>query len=201
MIRTVIFDLGKVLVDYSFENTYKYWSEKSGVPIKLIKAHFSADEHYKQHEVGGISIDEYWQYLCGRIGMNISLEDFSIGWNAMLIGLYPKTVSILKRITQNAQKALLSNTNETHTVYLRDNFTELFNNLDLVFFSNEIKKRKPNEETFRYVIDKCGVKPDELLFFDDLEENIIGARKLGINCVLVDDPNNIESELIKYQLL
>jgi putative hydrolase of the HAD superfamily len=201
MIKTVIFDLGKVLLDYSFDNTYKYWSEKSGTPVEILKTNFSTDEQYKQHEIGNISIEQYHQHLCDTLKMNISLEEFIIGWNAMFIGLYPKTISILNQIGNKSQKVLLSNTNKTHTIFLRKYYKELLDHLNIVFFSNEIQKRKPNGEAFLYVLNTCGVRPNEALFFDDLEENIIGAKEIGINSVLVNDPNIIENDLRKYHIL
>lgn len=201
MIKTVIFDLGKVLLDYTFDNTYQYWSEKSGISVEIIKNAFSVDEQYKQHEVGTISVEQYHQHLCSEISMNISLEDFINGWNAMLIGLYPKTIDLLEKIGSKTQKVLLSNTNKTHTIFLRENYKQLFDNLDRVFFSNEIQKRKPNEEIYLHVIKNCGIRAEEALFFDDLEENINGARRMHINGVLVKDPNNLEQELLKYHVL
>mgnify|MGYP001458642984 CR=1 FL=1 len=119
----------------------------------------------------------------------------------MLIGLYPKTIDKLKKIGSKTKKVLLSNTNKTHTIFLRANYKQLFDNLDLVFFSNEIQQRKPNVETFEYVIKTCGIRAEETLFFDDLEENITGAQKINIKSVLVKNHNNLENELIKYQLI
>ena len=201
IIKTVIFDLGKVLLNYSFKNTYKYWSEKSGVPEEKLENSFSADEQYKQHEIGNITIEQYHQHLCKVLSMNISLEDFIIGWNSMFIGLYPNTINILNQIGNKTQKVLLSNTNKTHTIFLHKHYQQLLDHLDIVFFSNEIQKRKPNEETYLYIINKCGVNPEEALFFDDLEENIDGARKVNINSVLVKDPNEIENDLRKFSII
>jgi glucose-1-phosphatase len=200
-IKTVIFDLGKVLVNYSFTKTFMYWSQKSGVPVETIKALFSVDEQFKLHETGEISIEDYYRHLCTALGMNMSLEDFITGWNVMFIGLYPDTMRLVRLLSGKTQKVLLSNTNKTHTVFLRAQYPELFEQLDVIFFSNEIHRRKPDAQTFQYVIETCGARAEDVLFFDDLKENIEGAQKLNINGVIVNETDSIEKGLRSYHVI
>ena len=44
--------------------------------------------------------------------------------------------------------------------------------------------RKPDPEAFAEVARRMGVTPEEVLFFDDTEENVIGARAAGLRAVL-----------------
>jgi putative hydrolase of the HAD superfamily len=54
---------------------------------------------------------------------------------------------------------------------------ELF---DRTFYSHEIGYRKPHKEAFEYVLQSENLKPAETLFIDDLEHNVIGARRTGM---------------------
>jgi glucose-1-phosphatase len=200
-ITAVVFDLGKVLLDYSVENTFTYWATKSGVSADHIKKSFVMDSEYKMHETGTVTIEDFYTHICNCSGMRISLQDFITGWNAMFTGLYPGTLSMLRSIDKRINKIMLSNTNQTHTVFLRQRYDQLFKFFDMVFFSNEIQKRKPDPETFSFVLNKCSLRAQETLFFDDLEENIRGADSVHINGILVTNPDFIKDGLQKYGLI
>jgi len=60
------------------------------------------------------------------------------------------------------------------------------NNIDFqtlfekAFYSHEIHARKPDLEAYEKVIELSGVEPHETLFVDDLEKNILAAKKAGL---------------------
>jgi glucose-1-phosphatase len=199
--KLVLFDLGKVLLDYSFDNAFRHWSAKCGVPAEGLRDGFPFDETYKLHERGLISIEEFHRHLCQALSMDLSLEDFVAGWNALLIGPYPCIAGLIDRVRGGARKAMLSNSNETHVAYLRRKWPSLFSGFDSLFFSNEIHMRKPDTEAFLHVLDSYGFKPSEVLFFDDLEDNVEAARALGIRCVRVVGSEAVESALLDHGLL
>ena len=57
-------------------------------------------------------------------------------------------------------------------------FNELFNQ---VYLSFEIGKRKPDFETFQWVIQQNKLNPEKTLFIDDSPQHIEGAIKAGLN--------------------
>ena len=52
---------------------------------------------------------------------------------------------------------------------------------DKAFFSNEIHHRKPHPESFSFVLNQAGIKPEETLFIDDSKQHLEGAEKVGLN--------------------
>ena len=48
------------------------------------------------------------------------------------------------------------------------------------FYSHEIHERKPDLISYQKVIDLAGINPEESIFIDDLEKNIIGAQQSGL---------------------
>jgi Predicted hydrolase (HAD superfamily) len=85
----------------------------------------------------------------------------------------------------------LSNTNEAHIenvrAYLKaeravDDFEDRY--FDTVFYSYEMKMRKPNDNIYEEVIQSAGIDLGNMVFFDDNELNIETAKKLGWNAVL-----------------
>lgn len=72
--------------------------------------------------------------------------------------------------------ALLSNS-WGRNFYPRDQFADLF---DAVVISCEIGMRKPEERIFRHTAELLGLEPDECVFVDDIQANVIAAEAAGL---------------------
>ena len=56
----------------------------------------------------------------------------------------------------------------------------IYNCFEKVYYSYELKMRKPNEKIFRFLINKHDLSPKRTLFIDDKKENTDAAEKQGI---------------------
>jgi HAD superfamily hydrolase (TIGR01509 family) len=61
--------------------------------------------------------------------------------------------------------------------------------------SSEMGLRKPDRAAFEAVAAATGFRLDEILFFDDTEENVIGARLAGMPATLVNSHADVEIAL------
>ena len=79
----------------------------------------------------------------------------------------------------------------------------LFSNLGLekyfeIFTPRETKFLKPDPRAFLAVLEKLKVKPEETLMVgDELERDLIPAKKLGMETILIDRENKIENPPVK----
>ncbi len=64
-----------------------------------------------------------------------------------------------------------------------------------VFASSEIGLRKPEPEAFMAVADAMGTRPERILFFDDSQANVEGARQVGMSAVLVTSMDDVAGAL------
>jgi FMN phosphatase YigB (HAD superfamily) len=74
------------------------------------------------------------------------------------------------------------------------------------FASHLMQARKPDEAIYAQVEREVGLPPDQILFFDDLPENIEAAHRRGWNAQwidpAVDDPIfQIRSTLRRYRII
>ena len=60
---------------------------------------------------------------------------------------------------------------------------------------------KPDREAFEYTVERLGVAPGEVYFFDDLLPNVAVAREVGMNAFQVEDFAGIEPILRRERLL
>ena len=95
-----------------------------------------------------------------------------------------------------------------YRIYLLSNYSEdlftkhtkgasFLNDIDGKVVSYQIHEIKPNPEIYLYLLDKYNLKADQCLFFDDREQNVEGAEKLGIHAIRVESQQQLLGELEK----
>lgn len=108
-----------------------------------------------------------------------------------------KNKQVLKELKANHKDIkIIIATN--HLTYIRKFIETNFNEIDDIIISAEINKIKPNPEFYNYILEKYNIKPSELLFLDDNEENINGAIKIGVNAITVHKNTDIINEINKF---
>ncbi|MCY1721022.1 HAD family phosphatase [Prolixibacteraceae bacterium Z1-6] len=185
-IKNIIFDLGNVLLNLDFDASIKAF-QKLGSDGEVLD-HKNAYSHpvFYNFEVGKISPAEFRTGIRRILNRpDISDETIDRAWYAMILDIPAKRVKVLQELDKKYNIYLFSNTNQIHIDNLLQefkaehgiDFPSLFKG---VYYSHEIHDRKPELSSFKKVIELSGVKPEETLFVDDLEKNIIGAEQAGL---------------------
>ena len=66
---------------------------------------------------------------------------------------------------------------------------------DTIFTSGHAGMRKPEHRFYKYVLRHIGCPPEEVVFVDDKEENVLAAQDLGIQSLLFDQASMVKSRL------
>lgn len=187
-----IFDMGNVIIDIDFKRVLGVWSNLSGTPLAVLNERFSMGDIFQKHERGEISDEDFATGLCEEMGIALSFEQFSAGWQAVFVGLRPEVITLFKSLREQGNRVVvLSNTNRLHLNYWPEHYPEIEANTDALYLSQDIGMRKPELQIFNYVLNKEGVSASQAVFFDDVLENVEAARSLGINGVLVEDKTTV----------
>ena len=117
------------------------------------------------------------------------------GWNAIFRGEISQTLDAIERARRLLPCYAFSNTNKSHHAAWRAAFPRVEPAFDKVFASSDIGLRKPEPAAFEHVCREIGMPPHALLFFDDLEENVLGARACGLQAVQVRSPEDVHAAL------
>jgi len=195
MYKALIFDLGNVVFNVDFDLIYKYWSDHSGVSYEKIKKYFEHDKHFDMFERGDISEHDYRKITQGNLGMNLSEKDFDEGLTALYLDECDGINFLLKELKQNYRIIALSNTNIIHKRVWREKYKDTMDQFEKIFSSHEINTRKPETEPYLIALDYLKMKPEEVIFLDDKEENIGPAKTLGIKTITVKSPAQMRIEL------
>lgn len=187
MIKNLIFDFGDVFLNLDKEGAMKNALDLFQIDV-LTEEMVAVNCLYEQ---GLISTSEFVDFYCNYFS-HISEQDLINIWNYVLKHFPKYKMDFLKQLykTGEYQLILLSNTNELHINWVKQNvsfYEEFKSNFHKFYLSHEINLRKPNKEIFDFVLNENCFEPTETLFIDDTKENTDTANILGIHTWNIDE--------------
>jgi glucose-1-phosphatase len=191
----LLFDLGRVVLDIDFNRTLSCWAAHAGCEPAHLLARFTRDDAYHRHERGEIDDASYFSALRASLGVELSDAQFLEGWNAIFAGEIPGIAEHLARAKKRLPLYAFSNTNGAHVDHFSVAHAEILGHFREIFLSSTIKLRKPDAAAYDHVIKAIGVPASRIVFFDDLAENIEGARARGLIAVHVTSPRDVAQAL------
>jgi putative hydrolase of the HAD superfamily len=191
----LLFDLGRVVLDIDFNRALACWADHAGCAPSELAARFVREESYRHHEVGKIEDAAYFDSLRASLGIAISDAQFLEGWNAIFTGEMPGIAPLLKRAAGRLPLYAFSNTNRPHVEYFSKAYADVLGHFRELFLSSTIGLRKPDAAAYDHVVKAIGVPASRIVFFDDLADNIDGARACGLTAVHVTTPDDVAKAL------
>jgi len=178
MIKAILFDIGGVLIENPPDKIY-------GGYAKLIhedpeKAQDRLKNVLAPCETGKISSEEFWSRGAKRFG--IKKKIFRKVWIKGIENSKPykqvwKLAGILE--ARGYKLAILTNAiaADVSVPIIKKVYSRFYPD---VFKSFALGCKKPSEKIYRIVLKKLELKPREVVFVDNHEENVDGARKVGM---------------------
>jgi glucose-1-phosphatase len=191
----LLFDLGRVVIDIDFSQVMANWAGHAGVEPSELSRRFATDETFRRHETGLASDAEFFAALRNTLGVDLSDGQFLEGWNAIFAGEMPGIGALLARAAKRLPLYAFSNTNPPHVEHFSKAFADVLGHFTEIFLSSSIGLRKPDAAAYDHVIRAIGVPAERIVFFDDLAENIEGARLRGLTAVHVTSPDDVARAL------
>ncbi len=203
-IKTIIFDLGGVVIDLDFSIFYNKIISQS--PLENPKTPIML-EFFRQignYSKGKINDDEFYQFACNLLQVS-TLEklDFFNAFNSIISGFDHEVIELIKELRSKYRYKLiaLSNINYSHWNYVLNKNWDFIEFFDELILSHEINLNKPDPKIFEYAIKKAGCEPEEIVFIDDGLNNIRSAQVFGIKGIKFTDIEELIEELKKIEVL
>jgi HAD superfamily hydrolase (TIGR01509 family) len=186
-VKAVVFDLGKVLVDFDYSIAGRRLSERSDRPPAEVQALLDHSPLLYSYESAEISSDEFYAAFRERAGYTGSFEQFAACF-ADIFSEIPVMIRFQEELRQSGVPTyILSNTNEIAIKHIRANFP-FFANFTGYVLSYEQRALKPHPPIYRAAEAMAGAHASELLFIDDRDDNVAGAKVLGWQTIQHQDP-------------
>jgi len=201
MITWFLFDLGNTLIKLAYERVLENICRISTVKRDELIEILEAPGSYRDMERGALSFWEFYEFVCDKTGYRGSMRDFNEVWSDFFDGTMPGIEELLERVRTRYRVAFLSNSNEVHAELIPRKFSSLFEKDDRFIFSHRIKVAKPDPEIFRRAVDILGTTAQQVVFIDDLSENVAAARSLGMQAFQFIDTLSLTRQLEAEKLL
>ena len=186
MIDTIVFDFGGVLCDWHALNHSQNLGLSDERRLQIKKIMFNGDEFY-QLATGSVSQKDYEQALCKRYPeFADDLKKCFAKPATETMPENPEMVDLLIKLKKDGYHVhvLSDDTPESAELMLNSRFAPYVENF---VRSTQTHIRKPNIKAFTNMLSIIKAPPETVLFIDDREENVNGAKSVGINTLLCKD--------------
>ena len=184
-LRAVIFDYGMVLSGPPDSTIQARLIQLSGLSPALAESLYW--KHRRYYDQGILSGLEYWRTIFNEAGVDKSAEQIAelAALDARMWTTYaPALVHWQAQLKQaGIQTAILSNIGDLVKESIVGTFPWV-QNFDVLVWSYQLRLLKPDPAIFHYALKQLGVEPAQALFIDDIEENVVAAKAMGIETVL-----------------
>lgn len=194
MIRTIIFDIGRVLLDFDWVTYLASYHFDCETEKRIARAVFE-NPSWVEFDRGILSTEEVIdlfvhadpelekeiRLVCSKLYQTVTRLDYAIPW-----------IRHLK--DQGYQVLYLSNYSDYYfrtTQFALDFLPEM----DGGIFSYRVQMVKPHHEIYEKIISDYHLVPDETVFLDDTPINIKAAKECGLHGIVFRNLDDAKKEL------
>jgi FMN phosphatase YigB (HAD superfamily) len=194
MLPVLIFDLGKVLVDFDYTVAARKIAARSAKAPADLHAFLGSSPLLVDYESGRLTRRQFYDAVCDAIGYAGGLEEFG-GYFADIFTEMPAMTALHAELRGRGFKTyIFSNTNDLAIEHVRRNFP-FFGSFDGYIFSCEVGAMKPLPEIYAAMETLCGRRGADLVYLDDRAENIAAGAARGWRAILHETPEKTRAAL------
>ena len=185
-IKNIIFDLGGVILNLDNRRTEDAFTSLGVKDIRSYFGHGHASSFFKEYEVGRISDQQFVDSIRQLTGLSVSDTAIIYSWNALLLDFPPERIQLLRQLRKRYRLFLFSNTNALHLAALQQTYSKTFDggsledHFEKTYYSHILGMRKPNRESYEYILQENQLNAGETMFVDDAIINVEGAEQVGL---------------------
>jgi len=183
MIKIFVFDLGNVILPFDHRKIPEkllVWSSKKELfsPQEMFTYLFDVEHGIiNSYEEGYISSKAFFNIIRNRYSLEMDFKDFKDIWTH----IFQEDLEVNKIILDLKQLGytlfILSNTNELHFTYIKENYP-IVHVFDEWILSYEVHAKKPKKRIFEEIFNRADVESHEVFYVDDTESYILKAKEL-----------------------
>ena len=200
VITTVLFDLGGVVCRYDPSERLALLGEVCGLEPEEVHRRVWASPLGLDFEVGRYTTVEWFELVRESLGLRMDDERLrEVILTALTID--PDVLAIVDRLRTRLRTALLTDNPPLLVEALPTHFPEIAPRFDPFLISCELGLLKPSHEIFEAALARLGEPASNVLFVDDVEANVLGARACGLKAVQFTSAEALRADLVRYGVL
>jgi glucose-1-phosphatase len=196
----VVFDLGKVLVDFDYSIAGRKIAERSKLSPEDVQKHLDHSPLLYRYETGLMTRQEFFDEVRNATGFAGTIEEFSSYFADIFWEIPPMIEMHASLRRKGIPTYIFSNTNDLAIAHIRHNFP-FFANFDGHILSYEIGAMKPASKIYEKLEDLSGKCGAEILYLDDRDENVNAGATRGWQVILQTEPEKTLTAIREFGLL
>ncbi|MFC1548919.1 HAD family hydrolase [Candidatus Omnitrophota bacterium] len=200
-IEAIFFDLGNVIVGVNAEKLEKTFAERGKVEDGKVVEYFLDSDNMNRYMEGKLSSSQFYSRTKRQFKLDIRYGDFYELWNGIFYPI-PEMEALIKTLKKDHPEIkliLVSNTNETHYDYIKEEY-KILDLLDGHVVSHEVGCQKPDRKIFNEALGLAGSIPPKTFYVDDRMDLIESARVMGIHAYQFVGADQFQKDLTKCNI-
>jgi epoxide hydrolase-like predicted phosphatase len=196
----IVFDLGKVLVDFDYSIAARKVAARSTKSLLDLAFLLSSSSLIIQYECGLVTRREFFEQIRDAVGFQGGMEEFG-GYFADIFAEIPQMIALHTELRRHGFKTyIFSNTNDLAIEHIERNFP-FFKNFDGYIYSCEVGAMKPDAKIYAAMEKMCGRSGADIIYLDDRSENVQAGAARGWRAILHETPEKSRTVLENFKLL
>jgi len=173
--KAIVFDLGKVLVDFDYSLAAEKIASLSKVDMAEVRKLIDQSPLLVEFETGRMNTEAFYSEVCRATGFCGDQAQFN-SFFADIFTAIPEMIELHARLRKRVPTFVFSNTNDIAIRHIKTRFP-FFAGFEGYVFSYEHGAMKPDRKLYQVVEQRARYSGDELLYIDDRKENVdVGAQ-------------------------
>ncbi len=179
----VVFDLGKVLLDFDYGIAGRKFAARGKLTFEQIAHFFTQSPLLGRYETGLLSTEQFYAEIRAATGFAGDLAEFSDYFSDIFSPIQPMIELQTNLSRRGVPTFLFSNTNELAGRHIRKTFP-FYAGFNGHILSYEHGAMKPEAKLYEVVESKCGRRGAEIFYLDDRPENVAAGAARGWQAVV-----------------
>lgn len=194
-IRTIIFDIGRVLVRVNVANAKAGLAKGLSLSPEELWTAIEKDPRWQDWQEGRMSPHDWYVNLTRRLGVTMDFAQFQEVWNSALDPEPIHPNSLFGGLERKYRLGLLSNTDPLHVSRLESGyeFMQYFPPATRTY-SCVVGASKPDQAIYKAALKACRAKAEETVYIDDIGAYVEAARRLGMQGIQFQSAEQLREE-------
>ena len=183
----VVFDLGKVLVDFDYSIAARRIASQSARSAAEVLTFIDQAPLLFRYETGKLTRHEFFAEVVQVSGFRGTLAEFSSFFADIFTPIEEMVALHAELRASRVPTFIFSNTNDLAVEHIRSRFP-FFSRFDAYVLSYEEGSMKPQAPLYEAVERVTGRRSGQIAYLDDRPENIEAGRERGWHAILHEEP-------------
>ena len=198
--KIVVFDLGKVLLDFDYRIAARRIAERSRCDWPTVQSYLDHSSLLYTYETGLITRRQFYEAACKEIGFAGTLDEFGSFFADIFWPIEPMVALHAELRSKGIPTYIFSNTNDLAMEHINRNFP-FMKNFEAHILSYKVGAMKPAAKIYEVLEELSGCRGEQVLYLDDRQENVDAGAARGWQVILQTAPEKSRAIIMELGLV